>query len=121
MRRLYLCTISSQAAASPATQRRTSIPTTWASSNRHSPEPLVFQPGRTLPDTLRTWCKHHNLDTFLWSQKFATFVKQRIVPVRGSSSEDRAKPHRLDWQRETLTLSKAPSMRGGCPGEKVRA
>src|SRR3982750_4545870 len=92
MRRLYLCTISSQAAASPATQRRTSIPTTWASSNRHSPEPLVSQPGPTLPDTLRTWCKHHNLDTFLWSQKFATFVKQRIVPVRGSLGEDRAKP-----------------------------
>src|SRR6266852_3037725 len=52
MRPLSRCTISSQATTSPAMQRRTSMATTWASSNPHSPELLVCSPDVAQPGSL---------------------------------------------------------------------
>src|SRR5207253_5475160 len=58
-------------------QRRTSRLTTWASSNQHSPELLVFQARSSLrtADTLPA-SNIHITDTILWSQKFATLLRR---------------------------------------------
>src|SRR5438445_4659875 len=69
--------MSSQATASPLMQRRTSRLTTWASSNQHSPELLVFQARSSLrtADTLPA-SNIHITDTILWSQKFAALLRR---------------------------------------------
>src|SRR5437899_11765845 len=75
MLRWYRCTMSSQAPASPAIQRRTSSATTWASANQRSPELLVS--ARSVHLRRHSKPPHHNIDTFLWSQKFRTSDKAR--------------------------------------------
>src|SRR5690242_1352019 len=77
MRRLYCWTISSQARASPLTQRRIRAATAWASSNPHSPELLVFQ--AEVATAVHPGALHHSWDTSMWGQKFFASKKKRIV------------------------------------------
>src|SRR5205809_4558000 len=77
MLRSYRCTISSQAPASPAIQRRTSSATTWASSNQHSPELLVS--ARSVRLRRHSKPQHHNIDTLLWSKSSGLPIKQGIL------------------------------------------
>src|SRR5690348_12102624 len=82
MRRLYLWTISSHAAASPATQRRTSSAATWASSNFYSPEFLadwILAVSRQLR-ALETGPNPSRIkDTRSLSEKFGPHVRLTVV------------------------------------------
>src|SRR5437667_12819131 len=85
--------MSSQAPASPAIQRRTSSATTWASSNQHSPELLVS--ARSVHLRRHSKPQHHNIDTFLWSQKFRTSDKARHFSRTDGWGEELT--NRLGW------------------------
>src|SRR2546427_4236532 len=91
--RCSLCTIPSQAPASPAIQRRTSSATTWASSNQHSPELLVS--ARSVHLRRHSKPQHHNIDTLLWSQKFRTSDKARHFSRTDGWGEELT--NRLGW------------------------
>src|SRR5713101_2761040 len=79
-------------------QRRTSRLTTWASSNQHSPELLVFQARSSLrtADT-RQALYIHITDTFLWSQKFATFAPPNLEARHCSRRRKRRAKTRRIW------------------------
>src|SRR5215470_6966689 len=87
MRRWCRWTISSQAAASPPTQRRTNNPTTWASSKPLLRGSVVYL-DRT--GTLRTQLhgpRQHSVDTSLWDTEFHRAVEQAIVTDGGGKCQ----------------------------------